>query len=156
MSTSKIVVLLAALLLPAPAFAARLSCVSLDALDKRTEECKDNPQYTKAGQECLKKFEEFIARAAGIPVGSVRHGEDITKPLSSSQKEQINAAGKMAKKRVSDYRDNIYYPEDWDAPEELIGDPMDFFDSEPCYAKARDSLQKAEDKIDVLVKKFGK
>lgn len=130
MNTNKLAVFLALLLLPAQAFSApKFSCTSADELDKRTEECSDNHHYSKAGEDCLKKLEALVKSGR-------------------QNNEAIVAAAKAAKKYVSAYRDDIYYPEDWDAPEELIGDPMDFFDSEKCYAEARDSLKKTEEAID--------
>ena len=139
MSTNKIVCLVALLLAsPAALAAPKFSCVSADELDKRTEECRDNHHYTKAGQDCLQKLEALL------------------KSGGAKDREKFLATAKIAKGYISSYRDNIYYPEDWDAPEELIGDPVDFLDSQKCYAEARDSLKKAEETIDHYISDYGR
>lgn len=138
MNTNKFLLLIA-LLSPATALAApKFRCVSAKDLDQRTTDCGDNHHYTKAGQDCLKEL-EAVVKASG-----------------TKDKEKVLAAAKKAKEYVSSYRDNIYYPEDWDAPQELIGDPIDFFDSEKCYAEARDSLKKTESSIDRYIAEFGR
>jgi hypothetical protein len=136
MNSSKIFLFASLLMAPAAFAAPKFTCVSAEELDQRTQECSDNHHYAKAGEDCLKKLE-----------GLVKSGRQ--------SKEEILAAAKSAKKHVSAYRDDIYYPEDWDAPEELIGDPMDFFDSEKCYAEARDSLKKTEEAIDRYIAEYG-
>lgn len=129
MNTSKLFLLFLLGAAPQAIAGPKFSCASADELDARTKDCSDNHHYVKAGEDCLQKLEALM-----------KNGRE--------SKESVLAAAKAAKKQVSAYRDDIYYPEDWDAPEELIGDPVDFFDSQKCYAEARDSLKKAEETID--------
>lgn len=136
MSINKIAFLLVLFSAPQAFAAPKFTCTSADELDQRTQDCGDNHHYSKAGEDCLKKLEDLIKSGRESP-------------------DAILSSAKAAKKYVSTYRDDIYYPEDWDAPEELIGDPMDFFDSEKCYAEARDALKKTEETIDRHIAEYG-
>ncbi len=148
---------LAALLLALPAQA--LACPSLARLDDENDSCEDNGKYVDAGAACFLDFEGMVKKDAGEAfvkmsqsnkkhVGGAKNsqasgmaGATADLKISEATLDLLIAAGKIAMKNLDGYSRNIYFPEEWDAPEELIGKGIDYLNSSPCYAEPRDILK---------------
>lgn len=144
--------------MPAPA-AVSIICHSVKDLSERTEDCEDNKYFAKAGADCMRAFDRAVKEQSDV----------VAKLLQASNQEQIDQAGnaqhhtfggsasdykiavnnlnmlivaaKIARATVDGYLNSIYYPEDFDAPPEVIGDPMEYLDNSACYAENEKSLK---------------
>lgn len=112
------IVLFTVTMLPLTAFAGVFDCRDLDSLDNEVTSCEQNAKYASAASLCLEKFRAF---KAGV-------GETV---------EQ----GERTSRRIEGYLNHILYPEDWDAPPAVIGDPKAFFESHKCYSANRDRIE---------------
>lgn len=133
-------------LLSAPAFA-QVKCTAFEVLDKNTESCEDNSKFLNAGKECLQKLEALISTTTGVAIDKIRKATPSDfkkKKLSSDQKNVLLASARHVKTTLHKYKVNIYYPEDFDAPEEVIGDNSEFVRSQPCYADNLAGLEELE------------
>lgn len=154
-------------LMPASAGAAvKISCPSLQSLEENASECGDNNYFQQAGRQCLKAFEKAIQQRSVLAQAqlaasnlalvdkagnSQNHnfgGSEADYDISQEALAELIDAGKKARNSVDDYLKHIYFPEDFDAPEEIIGDPMEFLDNNACYAEVESDLKSVLKKID--------
>lgn len=133
---------------------ANLDCESLSSLDNKSEECKDNTNYTSAGKNCLKKLEDLILKKTKFTVQKIKSKSSKINQISRKNRELILDATKDAMSKVQDYRNNIFYPEDWDAPEEVIGDGLKFMNSQKCYADANKTLKEVSETLSSYINIF--
>jgi hypothetical protein len=161
-----IVWLASALLLLAPAAEASFSCLHPQQLDDANDTCEENGKYVDAGIDCLDQLEDLIEKtksqtAQKLERSNRRHlGDGKNRQSSAFQgtsadykiaDKALNGlvrSAKQAKRHVSAYLDNIYFPEEFDAPEEIIGDGIEYLNSSPCYAEPRDMLRAMLSDID--------
>lgn len=145
--------LVLSLFISASALGGEVKCQSLKALDKISGECNDNINYVNAGKECLKNLEAFIFSQTKLSVNKVRELSAKTE-LDSKVVRKVIRESKSVFDVIKAYRLNIFYPEDWDAPEELIGDGEAFLNSQRCYSQANNSLKSNEETVTLYIKKF--
>jgi hypothetical protein len=157
MSTSKIILLMGCFCfyLQSQAQESMGACSSLKELDAKSDECADNKNYLDAGKSCVRMFETVVSNITKVPIDELAKTADKSKKISKAQSEQIFTDAKKVKSILSAYRDNIFFPEDWDAPEEVIGEADKFLYSHRCYSQANEGLRKMEENIDSYVKEFG-
>jgi len=146
---------------------ASFACAALDSIKEVTAfECDDNHFYGQAGLDCLHSLESAIQSRAALAAkqmaaSNAEHvdqagnaqthnfqGSNGDYSLSDEALAELIANAKAARENVDQYLNNVYYPEDWDAPEELIGDTNDFLDDNECYADNRDGLRQVKKKIE--------
>lgn len=148
----------------APAFA----CATAESVDNNGEgNCEENNEkFAKAGQDCLKTLEAAIQARASVAnvqmaasnlAKTVTSGNGQTNNFSGANADygisqqalaDLIEAAKKARRAVEGQLSHIYYPEDFDAPEEVIGDPMDFLNEVSCYSDNEKSLKKTIKTID--------
>lgn len=151
-----------------------LACPSLSSLDSEEDNCTDNGKYVDAGIGCFLEFEGMVKKDAGeafvkMSQSNKKHvggkansqasgmaGATADLKISEATLDMLIAAGKIAQKSLDGYSRNIYFPEEWDAPEELIGNGLDYLNSSACYAEPRDMLQDMKDRTDRYVKDLEK
>ncbi len=138
--------------------AAPLNCRKVAELNEAVQSCEGNRKYVEAGRTCVQAFQGYLraekeaalrsmaALQAGGSVASDKHGEAV---LTLSK---VIETGEQASTSVKAYLSNIVYPEDWDAPPEVIGNPADFFRSHKCYSESRDGLEALAEEVDSSVK----
>ncbi|MCB9073048.1 MAG: hypothetical protein H6623_05470 [Bdellovibrionaceae bacterium] len=110
---------------------------------------KNNPQTTSKN-----KTEDQDDTEDDLTPARKQEIAELKAKIKLIGKEKIDAlikSAKNAKTSTSEYKKNILYPEDWDAPEEVIGNSADFIDSQPCYSNAKDSIEDDEYSIDAYV-----
>lgn len=152
--------------LSAPSHAAiQASCTSVSSLDEATTGCEDNAQFTQAGRKCLQSLEDLIAAqtkvaatqlaAANAKVNATNNAQNVglqgaraDYAISQQTLANLIASAKEARRNVDGYLNHIYYPEDFDAPAEVIGDPVKFLDANDCYSDNERALKSALDQID--------
>lgn len=143
-----------------------LACTPVASLDNEEDDCDSNGKYVDAGMACLKALQDRIKAETGTArrqlrssqnqnIGGGRNSQENTLAgatdgyqISQATLQGLIAAAKIAKANVDSYLGNIYYPEEFDAPREVIGDPEEYLNSEQCYAEPRDLLNDMLDKID--------
>lgn len=160
--------LLASLITISPAQAAKplFSCVTADSIDDGQGDCEVNQKFSTAGLECLQTLEAAIqarSKVANAQMNASNIANTVTKGNAQNHTfqggganydisqqalaELINAA-KVARATVSGQMDHLYYPEDFDAPQEVIGDPMEFLTNTSCYGENEKILKDAVKRID--------
>ena len=164
----KILLLLPALLWPAqPAKAAiGLQCATPESIEESAEECDSNDSFTTSGQNCVTSLENMIkartavinkqmaaAQAAGIgQAGNAQNHDLATSNVDYTTAQNtfadLTKAATSARTTVDSYLDHIYFPEDFDAPEEVIGDPETFLDESPCFADNEAAIKAQVAKLD--------
>jgi hypothetical protein len=167
--TSARILLSAAMLLLAFSGAARAGCIPLGKLDNEEDDCLNNGKYVESAISCFVDFESLVKAKAGVAAGQLEQSNAAH--LANGKNSQANgeaggasdykiavatldgliAAGKAARSSIDSYSKNIYFPEDFDAPPEVIGDPMGYLDSSPCYAEPRDMLQDMLQRADLYI-----
>jgi hypothetical protein len=138
--------------------ASALACYSLEELDDENDDCSTNGKYVDAGIGCFLTFENKVKKEAGeayvkMKASNKKHvmgdknsqasgmaGTTANFKLSEAALDALIAAGKATLGNLDGYSKNIYFPEEWDAPEELIGNGLDYLNSSACYAEPRDML----------------
>lgn len=158
---------LIALLLPFTAEA--INCTSLKTLEKPNGSCSDNGAYLTAGVECLEALEALINAKTGVLSAAMSASnqaytnDKVNKQTNTfagttqdynmmiSTIDSLIKSAKVAKGQVAKYQKSLFYPEEWDAPKEVIGDPDTFFDSHQCYAEPRDALSRVQEELDVHI-----
>lgn len=129
-----------------PYYVFALDCRKISEINDEATNCSDNPQYTLAGQTCLASFEIEISKLTKKEIkefsGTALEGvskSDVDAVLDKSEKVKVALRG---------YRNNIFYPEEWDGPKEITGeDRVEFLNSHECYAIANKSLTEIERKL---------
>ncbi len=124
---------------------AKVECTPFETVDKTAETCEDNGKFLKAGQECMQKLESVISTKTNVTIDKLRKmtpNEFKKKKLSNADKNQLLSAAKHVKKTLRQYKVNLFYPEDFDAPEEAIGNSAEFIYSQTCYS---DNLARLEE-----------
>lgn len=150
----------------APAAAKSSACSTARDLDKQAESCDDNGLYADAGFDCLEKLESLIQTKAAaakitLQLSNAAHvGDGKAKQASSflgsgadykiamAALDSMIASAKKARGTVGSYLNNIFFPEEFDAPEELIGDNMEFVKNSRCYAEPKSLIEKTLETID--------
>jgi len=135
-----------------------LACPSLASLEDENGNCSTNGTYVDAGISCFTDFEKQVKRESGEAFAEMKAsnkkfvmgdknsqasglaGANADFKLSEAKLNLLIAAGKVALKNIESYSRNIYFPEEWDAPEELIGNGLDYLNASACYAEPRDIL----------------
>lgn len=155
-----------------PARAAVFACPGLAGLKEEAKSCKDNASFGQAGLDCLKNLEKAIqARAAAAQkemaasnalkvdkAGNAQthnfQGATADYSISQDALSELIANAKVAHVSVHGYLNNIIYPEDFDAPEDIIGDMIEFLDANPCYNDNRLGLEGVKKKIESHIKEL--
>lgn len=135
-----------------------LNCRKLGELNEAVQDCGGNRKYLEAGQACLQAYKAFLSAEKesalrsleALQAGGLVAGEKHSEAVRTLGK--VLDAGEAASESVKGYLANIVYPEDWDAPPEVIGNPADFFNSHKCYRESRDGLEALTEEIDLSVK----
>lgn len=133
-------------------------CRRLAELNEAVQDCDGNRKYLEAGQACVQTFRAFMAaekESALRSLEAVQAGGLVAGPKHSEAVQTLGKvldAGEAAGESLKGYLANIVYPEDWDAPPEVIGNPADFFNSHKCYRESRDGLESLTEEIDLSVK----
>jgi hypothetical protein len=128
------------------------ACPSGTSLEENgTEECDDNVKFAQAGQTCLKALESDIrTETTNVSQQLAAANADHTSDSANSQTSDFNGSvadyalsqetlskllkeAQFTRDSVDNYLHRIFYPEDFDAEEEEIGDPLEFLDKNPCY-----------------------
>jgi hypothetical protein len=151
---------------------ARASCYSLEELDDENDDCSSNSKYVDAGIGCFLTFENKVKKEAGdtftkmnasnkkFVMGSKNSqasgmaGTTANFKLSEAALDNLIKAGKATLGDLDSYSRNIYFPEEWDAPEELIGDGLEYLNSSPCYAEPRDMLSDMKKSTEDYIKEL--
>ena len=134
------------------------SCPKVSDLNEAVQSCEGNKKYLEAGQACLQSFKTFLAaekEAAFRSLEAVQAGGIVAGAKHSEAVQvlgKVLEVGEATSENVKGYLSNIVYPEDWDAPTEVIGNPADFFNSHKCYRESRDGLEALTEEIDLSVK----
>ncbi len=137
------------------AIAAPFDCVPLQKIEQASGTCADNGKYADVGMHCLDKLEDFIktqnAKAQFLLVQADKNtnaaqtgtfaGANASYKIAADAFTEALTAAKRAQWYVTSYISNIYFPEDFDAPREVIGDPVEFLNKSQCYAEPRDILK---------------
>lgn len=161
-------------LLPATALAAppALTCPGLAALKENANSCRDNITFGQAGLDCYNALQRAIqARAAAAKsqlaasnalkidkAGNQQNhnfqGANADYGISQDALTELIASAKLAHGSVDGYLNNIIFPEDFDAGEEIIGDMIEFIDSEPCYNENRLGLEDLKKRIEKNIREL--
>lgn len=161
-------------LLPATTLAAPpvFACRGLAGLKENAESCRDNKTFGQAGLDCYNALQRAIqARAAAAKAqmaasnvakidnaGNQQNhnfqGAHADYGISQDALTELIANARLAHGSVDGYLNNIIFPEDFDAPEELIGDMFEFIDSEPCYNENRLGLEDLKKRIEKNIKEL--
>ncbi len=144
--------------LPSAHAALAIDCRKPDELNESVQDCAGNRKYLEAGRACVKAFqvfllsekEEALKNMAALQAGGVLSEGQHTKAVRTLSR--VIEAGDEASGNVKAYLSNIVYPEDWDAPPEVIGNAADFFNSHKCYRDSRDGLEALAEEVDSSVK----
>lgn len=147
--------------------AVKVECPSLENLMEEAEECSDNGRFGEAGISCVKALEDAIRQQAELARASMKAsnekhtgeqagnaqthnfaGSGANYQISRTTLEELIAAAKGTRASVNSYLNGIYYPEDFDAPEEVIGDPIEFLDNNACYNDNRIGLENLVKQVD--------
>ncbi len=154
--------LIMALSITAHAAIPSITCTNPERLNSEVQSCDGNSRYGEAGLSCTKQFEQLVQQQAGAAskkmgasnagVGSHQaqnfSGAASDYNISKETLDELIRAGEHTKTQVEAYLQNIVYPEDFDAPPAVIGDPIEFLDKEGCYSENRDGLENLLDTID--------
>ena len=142
------------------------TCSTARDLSRNAASCDDNGQYADAGIDCLEKLEKLIAtkaaaakitlqlsNAAHVGGGNAKQatsflGSDADYKIAMAALDDMIASAKKARRNVDSYLDNIFFPEEFDAPEELIGDNLEFIKGSRCYAEPKGLIEKTVETID--------
>lgn len=145
------------------------SCLSLQSLDDENDNCLSNGKYVDAGISCFVGFEQRIKaetkKISGLlgesnalhvlgeknSQSSGLSGSVSDYKIAGRTLDALIAAGRAARSSIDGYRRNIYGPEDFDAPPEVIGSPFEYLNSSPCYAEPRDMLKDMLDRTDAYI-----
>jgi hypothetical protein len=140
-------------------FQAHAACFTAASLDNENDNCLSNGKYVDAGITCFTGFEAAVKKQSVVTskllgasnqahVGgdanaqkSGMAGSQADYQIANATLDALIAAGKAARASLVSYSKDVYYPEDWDAPSEVIGDPVAYLNNSPCYAEPRDMLQ---------------
>lgn len=143
-----------------------IPCQIGESLEKDGQDCESNSVFSKAGEACVSSVEKTIKGKSGevalaLAASNLAHTGDGNNAQSSNftgaaadyaislaALQDLIRAAKVVRVKVADLPNHIYYPEDFDAPEEVIGNPVEFLDSQDCYNDARTSLERSLKKID--------
>ncbi|HEY8278735.1 MAG TPA: hypothetical protein VIH99_03880 [Bdellovibrionota bacterium] len=149
--------------------AAQGGCISMKDLDKESVDCNDNGNFVDAGIQCFLGFENLVKKQAGVTAKGMKRSNDkfvngdrnsqtsgqegmvSNMNLSVAALDAMIAAGKAARKDIDSYAKNIFFPEEWDAPEEMIGNGLDYLNSSACYAEPRDILNDMVQRTDQYI-----
>lgn len=169
MKASKLLLLA---LLSSNAHALTVTCVTPESIEEDgAMDCQDNGKFGEAAIACMKDLERAIAErtksaqlqlaasnAAHSAMGNAQNnnfaGSEADYAISQASLSDLIAASKHIRKRVDSYLDHVYYPTDWDAPEELIGDPVEYIEGEPCYAENAEGIKGIVKRIDGYIEQF--
>ena len=144
MNKQECLVLLAITTMPLTAFAGSLhGCRELAALDKEVESCEQNQKYTEAAGLCVANFEAYLKpeRAKALNVLASARAKADSRAESRQVLVRAAALAEATADRLGSYLGNIVYPEDFDAPEAMIGDRNAYLERETCYSSNRDRLE---------------
>lgn len=137
---------------------ARAGCPTLESLDNPDGDCASNGDYVDAGISCFLGFENLVKERAGVASGTMKATnkaqvmgkknsqlQDFTAALTNAKTakgtlDKLIAEGKATLASLEGYSKNIYFPEDFDAPPSVIGNPWEFAKSTPCYNEPREML----------------
>jgi hypothetical protein len=155
-----------------PARALTVTCVTPESIEEDgAMDCQDNGKFGEAAIACMKDLERAIAErtkraqlelaasnAAHSAMGNAQNhnfaGSEADYAISQASLSDLIAASKHIRKRVDSYLDHVYYPTDWDAPEELIGDVNEYIEGEPCYAENAEGIKGIVKRIDGYIEQF--
>jgi len=155
------------ILFPDHAFSAvQLSCPDTQKIEEEAEVCEDNGKFGEAGIECLSSLEKAIREQSALAKKSMMNsnaalidkagnaqtsnfaGSGADYRIAQKTLEELIDQAKNARAKVESYHLNIFYPEDFDAPEEVIGDVEEFLEESECFSENKNGLMKIVDKID--------
>jgi hypothetical protein len=160
---------LLAIIFLAPAFAGaavKLECPAVDDFSNENMTCEENGKFGQAGVDCLSSLETAIKNQSAVAhkammgsneklvdkAGNAQthnfHGSGADYALAQATLEELIASAKKAREKVESYHLNIFYPEDFDAPEEVIGDREEFIMDNPCFSENKLGLMDIVKKID--------
>lgn len=142
-----------------------LECLDAEQLNSKVQGCEGNSLYGEAALSCMQKFRALVKdRTKGAAAQMKANAKDLAKEgagqsqnfagaeadyaVSQATLGELIEAGKLVSKQMDSYLDNIVFPEDFDAPEELIGDPVAFLDNSGCYSENRDGIENLLDDLD--------
>lgn len=134
MNTKMILIALLSLS-PATQAAPALDCPSLESLEALAEDCGGNLHFARAAQKCSRSLETALLKTQlDITAGLQVPGDAPAKAFENALSNAL-ALAERAREQVAGYRASIYFPEDFDAPEEVIGNAFEFLDANACYAE---------------------
>lgn len=144
----------------------KLACPTTESFEEDVKECEDNGKIAQAGIDCTTSLEKAIQEQSAVAAKAMSAsntkivdkggnaqthnfaGSGADYAITQATLAELIAAAKKARNQVEDYHMNIYYPEDFDAPEEMIGDPEEFIAESECFGENKRGLMGLVDKID--------
>ncbi len=163
-----------AMLTPSAWAGITITCQPPEAIEEAgAGDCFDNGQFGESAIACFRDLERVVkartkqaqgelaaSNALHNAMGNAQNqnfaGSEADYAISQAALSELLSASKFVRKRVDSYLDHLYYPTDWDAPEELIGDPAEYIEGEDCYAENAEGIKGIVKKIDGYIDQFEK
>jgi hypothetical protein len=151
------------------------SCISYERLENPEADCESNGVYVDQAMKCLGSLERLIATKAGVANLALAVREQSRNQGRRSTRQSVSQANaqqdhqlavtvleslilqaKMARTTIDSYRDQVIFPEEIFAPEELTGNNQDFLQSQLCYSEPSEMLKEMVEKIEKHIDDLGR
>lgn len=158
MKKDKLILWAALGLLFSPKVTLALTCSPVKEMNKSTKGCNDNYIYTDAAYACADKFYLELEKKEGEILTKLTEANEKSQEKGLQQSKELDTAklgygysatelanliksGKQSLANLKNYLFYIHYPEDFDAPEEVIGDPVKYLLNSKCYSENVDEIE---------------
>lgn len=142
-----------------------LKCPSVENVRSKAMSCeKDNRMWTDAADYCLKRLNKIIdiqtkKMSRQLRLANKKNldsainkqkqnfiGTDVDYEIAQKNLDMLIDIADRTETQIDDYKHNVYFPEEWDEPEEIIGNRIKYVESQPCYSETLKAVRNILDK----------